>query len=597
MCLRKHCLMLSLSFCLAISQQGTAAPTEVIGMWDEPVIIEKSTLSYEGGSEGGVIRLGSVGSFDNFNPFAPRGVCASFVGLTYETLGESERTEDYVVRGLIAESFDVARDHLSMKVRIRPEAKFSDGVAVTAKDIVWTFKALTTDANPVFKNNYRDIKDVEIIDDHTVLFRFKNAHNRELPLVASQLPVLPSHWWKGKNIGDPQKSPMPGSGPYIIESWNMGAHLKVTKNPDWWGKHLPQNTGRYNFETISVDFYRDASVMREAFFAGNLDFYAEGTIKDWKLAYDIPPVRDGRIVRTDVKTPGVFGMTGIFMNTRRPFLQDMRVRQALTLLFNFERINKTMFFNSFERPDSFWTGSESLQTRDPMTDEERKIMETLPGIDIADYERLPSLVKHASTSETRAHMREALKILAEAGWTLQEGILRNQSGEPMHLRLILSSPNMTRLFSAWASDLKRVGIRLELIPLDQTQFFNKIRHFDFDLLLSTIRQSSKPGNEQQSIWSSHSVDQIGSRNYAGIQNPAIDVLLEAISKPKSRADLANHVRVLDRILRNEHYVIPAWYSQTGHIAWWKDRITPPKGMLPEARRNYLFAWHASNKDN
>lgn len=587
------------SFCaslILLAESATAAPSDLIGMWDAPATLEKTTLGSDPAPKGGTLHLGSLGNFDNFNPFAPRGICPSFISLTYETLGETERTEEYLVRGLLAQSFDLSPDRLTMVVKLRPEATFADGRKVEAADVVWTFYALIEDASPMYRNAYRDIDKVEALDTKTVKFTFKTAANRELPLIAAQLPVLPSHWWKTRNIGEPQNEPMPSSGPFRIESWNMGASLKLARNKDWWAQNLPMNEGRYNFDTINIDFYRDPTVMREAFFAGNIDFYAEGTIKDWKMGYDIPPVRDGRIVRADVHIPGVFGIAGVFMNTRRPLLSDIRVRKALTMIFNFERVNKTMFFNSFERPTSFWTGSAVLRARDSMTPEEHNILEKLPGINAKDYEALPVYPAHTSTSVTRKAMREALKLLDAAGWTLQDGVLKNDAGQPLELNLILSSPTMTRIFSAYAADLARIGIKLNLVPLDQTQYYNRMRHFDYDLAHSFVRQSEKPGSEQRNVWGSKAADQMGSRNFSGIKSEAIDTLIERIATAQNIQDLTNHVRVLDRILQKNCYVIPGWYSQTGHIAWWKDQIEPPGGHPPEARRNNIFSWHIANKN-
>ncbi len=587
------------SLCVSVillAESAAAVPSDLIGMWDAPATLDKTTLGSDPAPKGGTLHLGSLGNFDNFNPFAPRGICPSFISLTYETLGETERTEEYMVRGLLAQSFDLSPDRLTMVVKLRPEAKFGDGQKVEAEDVVWTFYALIEDASPMYKNAYRDIDKVEALDINTVKFTFKTAANRELPLVAAQLPVLPSHWWKTRNIGEPQNEPMPSSGPFRIESWNMGASLKLARNKDWWAQNLPMNEGRYNFDMIDIDFYRDPTVMREAFFAGNIDFYAEGTIKDWKMGYDIPPVKDGRIVRAEVHIPGVFGIAGIFMNTRRPILSDIRVRKALSMIFNFERVNKTMFFNSFERPTSFWTGSVVLRARDPMTTEERNILEKLPGINAKDYEALPVYPTYTSTSLIRKAMREALKLLEAAGWTLQDGVLKNGIGQPLELNLILSSPTMTRIFSAYAADLARIGIKLNIVPLDQTQYYNRIRHFDYDLAHCFVRQSEKPGSEQRNIWGSKAADQMSSRNFSGIKSEAIDRLIERIATAQNAKDLINSVRVLDRILQKNCYVIPGWYSQTGHIAWWKDRIEPPGGRPPEARRNNIFSWHIANQN-
>lgn len=580
---------------VALSTNAAAEATDLLGMWDAPVKLEKTTLGSDPAPKGGTLRLGSLGNFDNFNPFAPRGICPSFISLTYETLGEAERTEEYLVRGLIAESFDLAPDRLTMVVTLRPEAKFSDGKKIEAKDVAWTFKALVEDASPMYKNAYRDIVKVEALDASRVRFTFASARNRELPLIAAQMPVLPSHWWETRKIGEPQKEPMPSSGPFRIADWTMGAGLTLVRNRDWWAKDLPMNEGRFNFESIDVDFYRDPTVMREAFFAGDIDFYAEGTVKDWKMAYDIPAVKEGKIVRADVPIPGVFGIAGIFMNTRRPILADVRVRRALAMLFNFERVNKTMFFNSFERPLSFWTGSDALHARDPMSEAERALLRKLPGIDPKAYETLPVYPTHTSTSVTRRTMREALGLLGEAGWTLKDGTLRNQEGRPMELKLILSSPTMTRIFSAYRADLARIGIKLDLVSLDQTQYYNRMRHFDYDMAHSFVRQSGKPGSEQRNVWGSEAARQMGSRNFAGIESEAVDALIEAIATAQTAEALTNNVRLLDRILQKDCYVIPGWYSQTGHIAWWRERIAPPGNRPPEARRNNIFSWHKAER--
>lgn len=591
--LRSSALLCSLLMATAID----AAPVTMLGIWESPTVApDAGSYIYEAAPKGGTLRMGGMGTFDSFNPFAPRGVPAAILPLTYETLGESIGEEDFIMRGKLAKTFDVADDRLSMVVTLHENAVFSDGKPVTAKDVVWSFEHLIKEASPTYRNYYHEVTGAKALDDKRVQFTFADAKNRELPMIITQMPVLPSHWWEGKKLGEPQKSPMPGSGPYVYESWNMGSRVTLKRNPAWWGAQLPQNKGRYNFEKIDVEYFRDFTVMRQAFFAGNIDFYSERTIKDWKMGYDVPPVNDGRIKRQEVPYDGVWGMSGVFMNTRNPVLADIRVREALSIMFNFERVNKTIFFSSYNRMGGFWSGSHILAAQEKMTPAEEKILASLPGIDPNDYRTLPTLVKHKATATSRSAMNRAIKLLNEAGWTLRDGVMRNAAGDALKLRMILQTPSMQRVFGGWAQDMKRIGVDIELQALDQTQYINRIRNFDYDLTLSVVRQSSNPGNEQRYFFGSQAADQPNTRNYAGIKSEAVDLLIENIASPESREMQIANVRVLDRILQNGYYVIPGWYSQTGRIAWWDGRIVPPNGKIPEGRRIDIFSWHAAELD-
>ena len=572
-----------------------AQPQSVIDIWNENLTTPASR--YGDAPQGGTLRMGAEGTFDSFNPFSPRGMPAGLVGLTFETLGESDEEHDFVMRGLLAESFDIAPDRRSMTVVLRKEARFADGRPVTADDLVWTFNTLMTDASPVHRNYYREVEGVEKTGERSVKFTFKTGDNRELPIIVAQLPVLPSHWWKTRNLGDPQKDPMPGSGPYQYAERRMGQQVTLKRNPDWWGRALPSSRGLYNFETITVDYFRDTTVMREAFFAGNIDFFNEYTIKDWMLAYDVPPVKDGRILKAEAGFKDVFGISGVFMNTRRPFLSDRRVREALAIMFDFPRVNKTIFFDAYERTESFWSGTDEFQASAVMTPEERAALESLPDLDASAYEKLPVVNRYTHPKRSRAVMREALRLLHDAGWNMVEGVMKNAKGEALELTFKLSSPSMARIFGGWVADLRRIGIAVKLQPVDQTQYIDSLRHFDYDMVLMTIAQSSNPGNEQAYFWGSRAADQNGTRNYAGVRSTAVDELIARISRPENKADLTANVKVLDRILRNEWIVIPGWTSQVTRIAWWPSRMTPPDGKIPEGRRINIFSWHAPEGEN
>ncbi len=582
---------------LMLSAGVSAEPVSLLGLWESPTVAtDAGSYIYEPAPKGGTLRLGDLGAFDSFNPFSPRGVKASHLSLTYETLGESIGEEEFVVRAKLAESFDLADDRLSMIVKLRNEARFSDGKPVTAADVVWSFEHLIKDASPVYRNHYHNVTGAEAIDATTVKFTFADAKNRSLPLIIAQLPVLPSHWWKDKNLGDPLKTPMPGSGPYVYDNWTMGAKLSLKRNPDWWGAKLPENQGRYNFDRIDVDYFREYTVMRQAFFSGNLDFFSEIGTKNWKMAYDVPPVRDGRIKREEVSYGGIWGMSGVFMNTRKPYLADIRVREALSLMFNFERVNRTIFFDSYRRIDSFWTGSKTLSASDPMTPEEETILRSLPGINPDDHLKLPQRPNHKATATSRAVINRAIGLLGEAGWTLKDGVMTNAKGDGLRLNLILPAQGMVRLFTGWAQDMARIGVEIQIQALDQVQFVNRLRAFDYDLTMSQLLQTTNPSNEQRHYFSSRSADEPNMRNYAGIKSQAVDALIEKIVSPDSRESQIAHVRVLDRLLQNGYYVIPTGYNQTNRVAWWQHIIVPPHGKIPQGERVDVFSWHTAESD-
>lgn len=577
---------------------AVAAPSNTVGIWNDSSAEDAQGVLKgvnPNAPKGGTLHAGAIGTFDNFNPFAPRGMTAAYMGLTYETLATSVGKDELLMRGTLAETFDVAADHKSMVVKLQPQAKFSDGVPVTARDVVFTLERLKTESAPIYRNYYLQVTKAEALDAQTVRFTFATADNRELPLIVSQMPVLPEHWWKDKKLSDPQPQAMPGGGPYKVGDFKIGSRLTLVRDPQWWGANLDVNKGRYNYDRIVIEYYRDATVMREAFFSGDIDFYTETTIKDWKLGYDVPAVKDGRIVKAEVPLHRMVGMTGIFLNTRRPALSDVRVRQALTEMFNFDRLNRTMFFDSYLRCESFFTGS-SFAATDPMSDAERAVLTKLPGINAADYETLPKLEASRKAGQDdglpRQTIRHALTLLKAAGWNLKDGKLLNAQNEPLKLTIMMYSPTWERVYSNWARDLQRIGITLEMQVLDTSQFMSRLRNYDFDLVMGVVPQSLNPGNEQRYFWTTKAADEVGSRNFAGIKMPAIDELVEKLIAAPTKADLQVDAKVLDRILRNGYYVVPGWYSSTGRVAWWQGRITPPNANWEKDGRLDLFSWYA-----
>lgn len=559
-----------------------AAPVEVLSIWDEtPTGVLAGTLPYANPNapKAGTLKLSAQGTYDNFNPFANRGVSAAKVGLTIESLGESVGTDTFAMRGLLAKAFELAPDRSYLDVWLRKEARFADGHPVTAEDVVYSFNALIKEATPLYRSYYAQVKSVERKNDHYVRFHFHPSQNRELPLIVTQLYVLPAHWMKGKNLGDPLQEPMPGSGPYQYAGGTIGSQVVLKRNPNYWARDLDFNRGRYNFETIQVDYFRDSAVAREAFLAGDVDFHFENTIKDWVMAYDVPPVKDGRITRSEIDDQAIYGMAGIFLNTRRSILQDVKVREALGLLFDFEWINRALFYDAYTRCEGFFSGSTRLTAQNEMSPLEAKILQKHFGVQNME---LPEVAVSDASGYIRSRMREAIRLLKEAGFTLKDGVMYQPDGQVFRLNMILSSASMQRIFLAWQRNLARIGIDLKIDFLEQTQYIRRLRHFDFDVVYSVIAQSSNPGNEQRDYWGTRARDQIGSRNWAGIADHRIDALIEELVAADTADEHQAYVRVLDRVLRAGHYVIAGWYSKKTRIAHWGDRfVMPPSWEVPE----------------
>lgn len=533
--------------------------------------------------KGGTLRMGSIGTFDSFHPFIMRGMPAAQVSLTYETLGESNRNEDFAIYGLLANSFELAPDRSWLICRLHPEARFSDGKPLTADDVAFTFRALVEHGSPFYRDYYAQVAGVDVLDAHTVRFRFATRDNPELPVIVAQLPVLPAHWWQGRDFSTPQREAAPGSGPYRVREHRPGASITYERVPGWWGERLPINRGRYNFDVVRCDYYRDVTVARQAFLGGEFDLWSESTIKDWAESYDVPAVRDGRIVREEIPHGRTEGMSGFIFNTRQPRFADVRVRRAVAMAFDFEWTNKAMFHGAYLRCPSYFTNSEFAAPPRPGEGELALLEPLRDKLDPAVFGQAPRPTAGDGSGDTRPRLREALGLLREAGWDLRDGALRNARGEQLRFTLLLSSKGLERVVLPYRRNLERLGIAMDVQVADQTQYVGRIRAFDFDMMYATLRQSNSPGNEQRSFWTSTAAERPGSRNYAGIRDAAVDALVERIVAAPDRTTLTDAVRALDRVLLHGAYVVPGWYSDKLRVAHWKTRVahpaTPPRGGM------------------
>ena len=533
--------------------------------------------------KGGTLRMGSIGTFDSFHPFIMRGMPAAQISLTYETLGESNRNEDFAIYGLLANSFELAPDRTWLICRLHPEARFSDGKPVTADDVAFTFRALVEHGSPFYRDYYAQVAGVDVLDAHTVRFRFATRDNPELPVIVAQLPVLPAHWWQGRDFSAPQREAAPGSGPYRVREHRPGASITYERVPGWWGERLSINRGRYNFDAVRCDYYRDVTVARQAFLGGEFDLWSESTIKDWAESYDVPAVRDGRIVREEIPHGRTEGMSGFIFNTRQPRFADARVRRAVAMAFDFEWTNKALFHGAYLRCPSYFTNSEFAAPPLPGEGELALLEPLRDKLDPAVFGEISRPTAGDGSGDIRPRLREALALLREAGWDLRDGALRNARGEQLRFTLLLSSKGLERVVLPYRRNLERMGIAMDVQVADQTQYVARIRAFDFDMMYATLRQSNSPGNEQRSFWTSAAAERPGSRNYAGIRDAAVDALVERIVAAPDRTTLTDAVRALDRVLLHGAYVVPGWYSDKLRVAHWKTRVahpaTPPRGGM------------------
>jgi microcin C transport system substrate-binding protein len=534
--------------------------------------------------KGGAFNNAVVGSFDSLNPFIIRGLPASGLGLLYETLLENSLDEPQTGYGLLAESIEVPEDRSSVRFTLRDQARWHDGTKITSNDVVWSFQTLLKHGQPFYRSYYAQVSDVKAIDARTIEFTFKKAGMRELPLVIGSMPVLPKAYWtaKGRDFSKTTLEIPLGSGPYKIKSVESGRRIVYERNKDWWAADLPIYRGRFNFDTITYDYYRDPSVAFQAFLAGNADFRQENIAKNWAQGYNHPAVKSGKVVKQEIEHELPAGMQAFAYNLRRPIFQDARVREALAYAFDYEWSNKQLAFGSYTRTNSYFANS-PLAADKPITMEELALLEPyrdqLPSRLFSEIYQPP---KTDGSGNARTNLRQAQKLLAEAGWTLQGNLLKNAKGEVFKFEILTDSPMFDRWILPFIANLKRLGITANLRAIDTAQMQNRLTDFDFDMTITSIGQSLTPGNEQHAYWSSEMADQPGSSNLMGIKNPVVDALVDKIISASTYEELQTATRALDRVLLWNFYVIPQWYVGTFRVAYWdkfgRPSINPPYGL-------------------
>ncbi|MDF1822795.1 MAG: extracellular solute-binding protein [Alcanivoracaceae bacterium] len=547
--------------------------------------------------KGGTLKLLGIGSFDSLNPYILQGQSPAdspglyvfgFLPLT-DTLmmggsaGNRVGDEAQASYGLVASTLTWPDDLAWVEFELRPQARFQDGHRMDAEDVVFSFNILRDKGHPRYALMFKDVTGVRAINDHRVRFTLGGSNRRDLPSVLGQLPVLPAHYWRDRDFDKATLDAPVISGPYRIESVKPGAQLVMRRNADYWGKDLPVNRGRYNFDRIVVDYFRDAQVAFESFKSGRYDIHLDYIAKHWATAYQFPAIDDGRVTREEIPHRIAQGTQGFFFNTRRPQLADPRVRQALGLMFDFAWTNRAIFNGAYKRQVTWFPNSANASSGVPQGAERALLEPFAEQLPAALFTEPFALAEGDGQRLPRQQMRKALALFNAAGWEIRDGVLVNaESGTPFSMEILnYHSPGMDRVVLPWLENLKRLGVQAEYRSVDHAAFKERLDTYDFDATIYVLPQRDFPGQEIREYFHSGSRDMSGGRNLAGIDDPVVDALVETVLSAHSLPDYRAAVHALDRVLLWRHYIIPHWYLDYHRLAWW-DKFGRPDAATPYA---------------
>ena len=546
-------------------------------MHGEPLHPKPAVLDYlnPDAPKGGAVKFAALGTFDSLHPFTLKGVPAAGLGTLWEGLCWHARDEAFTVYGLIAETIEVPEDRSWVAFALRPEAKWIDGSPIAVEDVIWSFDTLKAKGPPAYASYYADVVKAEKTGERKVLFSFRQTTNRELPLIVSELAVLPSKWWAGRDFEKSSVEVALSSGPYKVDSYDIGRSIIYRRVPDWWAKDLWMNRGRNNFEQIRYEYYRDNDVLFEAFKAGDADIRRENSGRNWMTKYDFPAVKDGRVIREEIPDELPQPMQGFVFNLRRDMFKNRRVREAIGLMYDFEWQNKNLSYGFFTRLRSFFGNSE-MEAKGLPSLEELKILEPLRGkVPDEVFTKEYNPPKTDGSGNVRPQARQAIELLKEAGWEIKDGKMTDKSGRKLAFELLLNDSAFERMALPVKQNLERIGVDMAVRTVDTSQYRRRTDGFDFDMIIDLWGESLSPGNEQREFWGSQAADRPGSRNTMGLRDEAVDKLVDLVISAASREELVLRTRCLDRVLQWLEFVIPQFRSNKELVAYW-NRFSRPQ---------------------
>ncbi len=583
--------------CLFPASDGFSKPSHGQAL-QAPLKYSKTSSHWEyadpNAQKGGVLRLGTYFSFDKLNPYSLKGVSANGVNLVFETLMDSSNDEAFAQYGLIAKTVDISADELSVTFEIRKEAQFSDGHPITAEDVEFSFNKLMSDeAHPFYKGYYSDVKSCVVLDKLRVRFDFKQK-NPELHMIIGQLAVLPKHFYEKGNFSKDFTDKILGSGPYLLESFQPGKMVTWKKNPNYWGKNLWINRGRYNYDRLVWKFFRNPNIMFEGFKAGEFDFQGVNSSKQW--AVDVKGNRWDKnwLIKDKWYHNNSQGMQGYVLNLRNPLFQSRTVRKALAIAFDFQWSNQALFYNQYTQSQSYWNNSE-LSAQGLPSSLELKYLKSIK-------DKVPSEVFTQELSPLgeglsgRQRLIAAKKMLDKDGWKLKDGVL-TKGVQKFEFDVLMFDQTWEKITEPYLKNLRKLGIFGRMNVKDHSIFQKQVKGFNFDVIVRSFRQSQSPGNEQFNFWHSSRADHEGSENLIGIKNPAVDFLVERLVMASSRVELIALTRALDRVLWYNYYVVPHWYIPYHRVTYWNQFGLPKTKPKYYSSDSYFieFSWFDSEK--
>jgi len=493
--------------------------------------------------KGGSIKFGAEGGFNNLNQFILKGIAPSGLAYLYDSLMEGSDDEISARYGLVAESVKLAKDKMSIEFRLRKNARFHDDFPITADDVVFTFNKLISDGHPSYKMAFRDVQEVKKINDYEVKFYFKNNHNRELPILVSSLPILPKHYYEKVDFSKTTLTPPLGSGPYKVKEVQANRSIIFERVKNYWAKDLPVNRGRYNFDKITFDFYRDVNVLVEAFKSQKYDLRQENVARNWVNSYNIEAIKNGEIIKKEITHQLPAPMQSFVMNLRRAKFQNLALRQALTYAFDFEWLRDHIFYGAYKRTESYFANSDFA---------------------FKDFH----LPKSNGDGFNRENLLQAKKILDEAGYRIIDEILRDpKTGEKISIEFLINSESFEMIIAPFVKNLRKLGIDAKMRFVEENQYQTRVNNFDFDIIVAVFAQSLIPGDELFSYFHSSQKNIKGGRNLAGLDDKIIDELVEKITRAKNKKELKNLCQKLDQRMLENYYTTPQWHNNTYRILY------------------------------